>query len=151
MIGHSLGGALSLIMASAAPEKFKGVSLIAPFFDYNDPEKIRNLIPYAKLANIIAPTYSFKIPIPEKYKHNSHFFEDKLFKGEKICAHNVIISDSCLKRMNEEYIPKFSSPLLTIECGMDKQVSNKAIRSFYEKCKSIDKTIINYDEVDHNI
>lgn len=79
------------------------------------------------------------------------FFEDKLFKGEKICAHNVIISDSCLKRMNEEYIPKFSSPLLTIECGMDKQVSNKAIRSFYEKCKSIDKTIINYDEVEHNI
>ena len=38
LVGHSLGGALSIMMASTAPEQFKGVSLIAPFIDYHEPD-----------------------------------------------------------------------------------------------------------------
>ena len=41
--------------------------------------------------------------------------------------------------------------MLTIECGLDKIVSNKVIREFHEKCDSEDKTFIKYDDCTHNI
>ena len=115
------------MIASTAPDHFKGVSLIAPFIDYYEPERIRKFIPVARLLNIIMPTYQFNITIPNKPKHSRHFFNDKLCMSEKICAHNVMESDRFLKNLHEVYIPKFNSPLLTIECEYDKIVSNQEI------------------------
>ena len=99
----------------------------------------------ARILNLLIPTYTFGIPIPNKPDHSKHFFSDKLYLGEKICAHNVMLSDGVLKNLHEIYIPKFTSSLLTLECELDKNVSNPAIEKFHSGCKSEDKTIIRYN------
>ncbi len=124
LVGHSLGGALSIMMAATEPEQFKGVSLIAPLIEYYEPERIQKFIPIARILNKIMPTFKFGIPHPNKPKHSLHFFNDELCQSEKICAHNVMLSDRILKNLHDVYIPKFKSPLLTIECGFDRIVSN---------------------------
>ena len=109
-------------------------------------------MPMARILNMFFPTYKFTLPVNEHIRdHNEHFYADQISKSDKICAHNVMINESCLKRLHEVHVPKFTSPLLTIECGFDKAVSNKAIEKFHSECLSEDKTIIKYDEVSHEI
>jgi esterase/lipase len=105
----------------------------------------------ARILNWIVPTYTFGIPNPNKTNYRKHFFSDKLYLGEKICAHNVMLSNDVLKNLHEAYIPNFTSSLFTIKCELDKNVSNQAIEKFHSECKSEDKTIRNYNQVDHEI
>ena len=152
LVGHSLGGALSILLSTTAPETVQGVSLLAPYLGFYDPQAMAKILPVAKAVNWVMPKYKFKLSDKNAvFPHNEHFFNDPLCKSLQITAHNACLNDRLFKILHESYVPKFSHPLLTIECGQDKIVSNKAMREFHEKCGSVDKTLISYENCCHNI
>ena len=52
-----MGGFLSAALAVEAPEKFAGISLLVPFFDFYDDTAIQKALPMAKMLNMFMPAY----------------------------------------------------------------------------------------------
>jgi hypothetical protein len=130
----------------------KGVTLIAPYFDLHKPDGVKKHLPLARLINMVYPGYKIKIDKKDiVFPHNQHFFADPLSKSLTITVHNVLQNSLLLERLHSYYIPKFTHPLLLIECGLEKQVSNNAMREFYEQHVNDDKTILKYSDVGHDV
>jgi alpha-beta hydrolase superfamily lysophospholipase len=117
MVGHSLGGALSILVATSAPDTVKGVTLLAPFLGFHNPEALSKIMPIAKVVNWIRPTHKFKLnPEGNVFAYNEHFFNDKKCRSLQVSAQNAVLNETLLKKLHEKYIPRFQHPLLTIEC-----------------------------------
>ena len=57
LVGQSMGGFLSAALAVEAPEKFAGISLLVPLFDFYDDTAIQKALPMAKMLNMFMPAY----------------------------------------------------------------------------------------------
>ena len=57
LVGQSMGGFLTAALASEAPEKFAGISLLVPFFGLYDDKPIKGALPIAKMLNLFMPSY----------------------------------------------------------------------------------------------
>lgn len=61
MIGHSLGGALAVITATEVPEIYRGVTLVAPYFDLYDKKALSKFLPVARMIARVWPSFKFKL------------------------------------------------------------------------------------------
>jgi alpha-beta hydrolase superfamily lysophospholipase len=126
--------------------------MVAPYFDLHDPDAVKKHLPIARLINMVYPGYRIKIDKKGVvFPHNEHFFADPLSKSLSITVHNIIQNSLLLERLHSHYISKFKHPLLLIECGLEKQVSNKAMRAFYDNYNNDDKTLLTYSDVGHDV
>jgi acylglycerol lipase len=102
LVGHSLGGALSILVATSAPDTVKGVTLLAPFLGFHNPEALAKIMPVAKMVNLIYPTYKFKMSTENNvFGHNEHFFKDFRCRSLQISAHNACMNEVLLKKLHE--------------------------------------------------
>ena len=60
------------------------------------------------------------------------------------------MNSQLIETYNKVHASKFEYPLLMIECGQDKIVCNKAIREFFQNCKSTNKTFQSFEDVGHD-
>lgn len=95
MVSHSLGGLVSLKLASAFKNEYAGLSLIAPYLGLKDPNYYDKYKTGASLLNWAMPTRKIKAgsPYPDWLKH---FALDPLYQGQYITGHNLMYHDKIL-------------------------------------------------------
>lgn len=74
LVGHSLGGLLSASLCAAVPDRFAGMSLVAPFFGLSEIQQAQfdKLKPLAKVFNWVMPTKKMTFSsqeVPAWYAH----------------------------------------------------------------------------------
>ena len=82
LLGHSLGGGISMIASCGEPSLYKGMTMVAPFFDLykGQKEKFKKLKPLASLLNLVIPTWRipFNADPPQFMKH---WYDDPIDRG----------------------------------------------------------------------
>jgi alpha-beta hydrolase superfamily lysophospholipase len=80
LVSHSLGGLVSLKLASQCQNEYAGLGLIAPYLGLKDPSYYDKYKKAASVLNWVMPTYKIKAgsPYPDWLKH---FAEDPLYQG----------------------------------------------------------------------
>ena len=153
LVGHSLGGLISLMLSTQAPERFQGMTLYAPFMKlgFEQQQQFNKLKPYAKILNMIAPTWKLPFSSKEMPSHLQHWRDDPRDKGAQICAQNVIATDKAIMRLHKEILPNVNTPFLLITGGRDTVICNETIQRFYDQSTVVDKDMIDYADADHAI
>ena len=90
LIGHSLGGALSIVMAAERPDLFAGMSLLTPFIQMAPKQKeaFDSMKPIAKLFGYFAPTYRLNVKSPDSDSKRwlEHWRADPMDQEGKACV-----------------------------------------------------------------
>ena len=90
LVGHSLGGSLSILYAKSYPYKIKKVVLISPFVTFKQFSRlsyfgVKYVVPYVLTRKIISPIFKlFKISFDYSYNHKLDKEVIKRIKRERV-------------------------------------------------------------------
>ncbi|KAH9508162.1 hypothetical protein Btru_054903, partial [Bulinus truncatus] len=144
IIGHSMGGAVSILAAMERPEYFTGVVLIAPCVtpeqDTVGPVKIflgkiiAKIAPYFPVLWLNDEDISRDKAICQKYKDDPLNYHGGMKAKWGLCF---------LKALQEieSKLPEVKWPFLVLHGDHDQIVNYKGSHSLYQKASSLDKTI----------
>lgn len=95
MIGHSLGGAISICMAAERPDLFAGMTLLTPFIQMAPKQKeaLDSMKLVAKLLSYFAPTYQLNVsnrPNKDTPRWLEHWRADPMEQTGKACVKSIL-------------------------------------------------------------
>ena len=116
-----------MLVASQEPDLFTGMTMVAPFFRLASGPQIMfdNLMPFAKVANKMAPTYKLSVQKPKNKPWLNHWVDDPLIESYNVSPHNLVQMTETTEIILSEFLPKVRTPFLMINAGQDTIVSAK--------------------------
>jgi alpha-beta hydrolase superfamily lysophospholipase len=117
LVGHSMGGTISLVMSALHREKFAGMTLLCPYLSLKDQYIVDAVMPVMRAANKVMPTRSFE---PPKFlvkafvlPHYRHFYDDPVYESSDK-PHNFVVGATEMQKVRDVFLPKVDTPFLTI-------------------------------------
>lgn len=153
MMGHSMGGFITLLYGITYPNKLSGQVLSGAASYYNEEVKgFKGL--FMKLANRIKPDLYIKNDLSSKLSRDQDVV--KRYRKDKLCFdkatagfyYQFLVSgtDYLVKKL-----PKYEYSCLILHGGSDKIIPKEASVNLYESIGSVDKSIKIYPELYHEI
>ncbi len=154
MLGHSMGGLISVRYSAEFPEKLKGVVATGPAIGIN-ADVSKGLVIAAKLLAKISPKKTIKQTIdPSILTHDKEISEayanDPLVFKEttvKLGAELFRAADETKKK----YANKIAVPIFLLIGSEDKLADPSSVEEFYNKLQISDKAFKKYDGFYHEI
>uniref|UniRef100_A0A2C9L765 Serine aminopeptidase S33 domain-containing protein n=1 Tax=Biomphalaria glabrata TaxID=6526 RepID=A0A2C9L765_BIOGL len=144
IIGHSMGGAVSILAAMDRPEYFTGVVLIAPCVtpeqDTVGPVKIflgklvAKIVPHCPVLWLNDEDVSRDKAICQKYKDDPLNYHGGMKAKWGVCLLEAL-------QEIESKLPEVKWPFYVLHGDHDKMVNSKGSQALHEKATSVDKTM----------
>ena len=153
LLGHSMGGALSVMLALKRPELIRGILLFAPAIGI-DPNFEPFLQKLVRCLNSCCPGIGTQ-KIDQKLASNNPYYPGYFadcpdYYSEKVNARTFVAMMDGMKNL-QLVSENVTTPLIILQGGQDKITSHVIANEFYKKCKSIDKEYVFYEEMYHTI
>ncbi|XP_055473386.1 monoglyceride lipase isoform X3 [Psammomys obesus] len=152
LLGHSMGGAISILAAAERPTHFSGMVLISPLVLAN-PESASTLkVLAAKVLNLVLPNMSLgRIDSSVLSRNKSEvdqYDSDPLIcrAGVKVCFGIQLMN--AVSRV-ERAMPKLTLPFLLLQGSADRLCDSKGAYLLMESSRSQDKTLKMYEGAYH--
>ncbi|XP_031238369.1 monoglyceride lipase isoform X3 [Mastomys coucha] len=152
LLGHSMGGAISILVAAERPTYFSGMVLISPLVLAN-PESASTLkVLAAKLLNFVLPNLSLgRIDSSVLSRNKSEvdlYDSDPLVcrAGLKVCFGIQLLN--AVSRV-ERAMPRLTLPFLLLQGSADRLCDSKGAYLLMESSRSQDKTLKMYEGAYH--
>lgn len=152
LLGHSMGGAISILAAAERPTYFSGMVLISPLVLAN-PESASTLkVLAAKLLNFVLPNMSLgRIDSSVLSRNKSEvdlYNSDPLIcrAGVKVCFGIQLLN--AVSRV-ERAMPRLTLPFLLLQGSADRLCDSKGAYLLMESSRSQDKTLKMYEGAYH--
>ncbi|CAI5767382.1 Hypothetical predicted protein [Podarcis lilfordi] len=152
LLGHSMGGAISILTAFERPNDFSGMVLISPLVvaspDVATPIKVFA----AKILNLVLPNLSLGSIDPNVISRNKK--EVDSYTTDPLIYHGGMKVSFVIQLLNaiakiERALPKLTLPLLVLHGSPDKLCDIKGSYLLMDTAPSQDKTLKVYDEAYH--
>ncbi|XP_068454519.1 monoglyceride lipase [Clinocottus analis] len=144
IVGHSMGGAISILTACERPSDFAGVVLIAPMVQMNPESATPFKVFVAKVLNHMVPSLTLG-SIDSKYisrdaKQVESYDTDELnFHGGMRVSFGIQLMGAAARI--EKEIPSISWPFLLLHGDEDKLCDIRGSQMMYENAPSSDKKL----------
>jgi len=158
LVGHSMGGLLSMFCLIQRKELFKGFVAISPLVSINP----KRATPTNKFLAKQLQRYFPRFTLPSFMDNNddSHITRNKKFvekiKNDSLRYHRgpkarmgYILIKSCEKL--QKNMSKIKTPILILQGKEDKLVEPSGAKILYQNVSSMDKEYVLYDEAYHNL
>lgn len=152
LLGHSMGGAISILVAAERPTYFSGMVLISPLVLAN-PESASTLkVLAAKLLNFVLPNMTLgRIDSSVLSRNKSEvdlYNSDPLVcrAGLKVCFGIQLLN--AVSRV-ERAMPRLTLPFLLLQGSADRLCDSKGAYLLMESSRSQDKTLKMYEGAYH--
>uniref|UniRef100_A0A3P8SYK3 Monoglyceride lipase n=1 Tax=Amphiprion percula TaxID=161767 RepID=A0A3P8SYK3_AMPPE len=148
IVGHSMGGAISVLTACERPEDFSGVVLIAPMVQMS-PESVTPFKVFmAKLLNHMLPSLPLgaidsKWISRDKKQVEAYDSDELIFRGGVRVSFGMQMM-AAVARIERE-IPSISWPFLLLHGDQDKLCDIRGSKTMFENASSSDKKIKVYE------
>ncbi|XP_005937918.1 monoglyceride lipase [Haplochromis burtoni] len=148
IVGHSMGGAISILTACERPGDFVGVVLIAPLVQMNPESATPFKVFMAKLLNHMLPSLTMgsiesKWLSRDKRQVEAYDADELNYHGGMRVSFGMQLM-AAVERMQRE-IPSISWPFLLLHGDADKLCDIRGSRMMYDNSLSTDKKIKIYE------
>ncbi|KAM8930815.1 monoglyceride lipase [Pelodytes ibericus] len=150
--GHSMGGAISILMVSERPADFSGVILISPLVLPN-PESVSSFKVFAaKILNHVLPNFSLGSIDPNFVSRNKK--EVETYMTDPLVYHGGMKVSFAVQLLNatsrvERALPQFKFPVLLLHGTADKLCDIRGSQLMMDTVPSEDKTLKVYEDAFH--
>ncbi|RUS71858.1 hypothetical protein EGW08_020380 [Elysia chlorotica] len=154
ILGHSMGGAITIIAALDRPDYFKGVVLIGPVVTDDQEEVgpvlafvgkiIARIFPQCPIISLDTKYISRDPKVVEAYKNDKLNYHGRCKAKWAVCINKAMIEI-------ESKLHTIKWPFLTIHGECDGLVMCVASKKLYEKAASEDKTLTIYPDAYHQL
>ncbi|KAL7399664.1 hypothetical protein ABVT39_028275 [Epinephelus coioides] len=148
IVGHSMGGAISILTACERPSDFAGVALIAPMVQMNPDSATPFKVFLAKVLNHMLPRLTLgsidsKWVSRDKKQVEAYDTDELNFHGGMRVSFGMQLMGAAARI--EKEIPSISWPFLLLHGDADKLCDIRGSKMMYENAPSSDKKIKIYD------
>ncbi|XP_019360487.1 PREDICTED: monoglyceride lipase isoform X2 [Gavialis gangeticus] len=152
ILGHSMGGAISILTASERPNDFSGMVLISPLVVASPEAATPIKVFAAKVLNFVLPNLSLGSIDPNVVSRNKKEVES--YTSDPLVHHGGMKVSFVIQLMNaiariERALPKLTLPILVLHGSPDKLCDIKGSYLLMDTVLSQDKTLKVYDEAYH--
>ncbi|XP_034962352.1 monoglyceride lipase isoform X1 [Zootoca vivipara] len=152
LLGHSMGGAISILTACERPNDFSGMVLISPLVVANPDVATPIKVFAAKILNLVLPNLSLGSIDPNVVSRNKK--EVDSYTTDPLVYHGGMKVSFVIQLLNaiakiERSLPKLTLPLLVLHGSPDKLCDIKGSYLLMDTAPSQDKTLKVYDEAYH--
>ncbi|KAL2103867.1 hypothetical protein ACEWY4_000735 [Coilia grayii] len=152
ILGHSMGGAISILTACERPQDFAGVALIAPMVQMNPESATPFKVFLAKMLNHMMPNLSLG-SIQSKWvsrdpKQVEAYDSDELnYHGGMRVSFGMQLMEAANRIQRS--IPDIAWPFLLLHGDADKLCDIRGSQLMFDQAKSSDKTLKIYEGAYH--
>ncbi|KAM9325350.1 monoglyceride lipase [Gastrophryne carolinensis] len=152
--GHSMGGAISILMASERPTEFSGLILISPLVLPNPESASSFKVFAAKILNHVLPNFSLGSIDPNYLSRNKK--EVDCYVADPLVHHGGLKVSFGVQLLNatarvEKALPHFNLPLLLFHGTSDKLCDFRGSQVMMDTVPSEDKTLKVYENAFHTL
>lgn len=152
ILGHSMGGAISILTASERPGDFSGMLLISPLVVASPEVATPIKVFAAKVLNLVLPNLSLGSIDPSAVSRNKKEMES--YTSDPLVYHGGMKVSFVIQLMNaitriERALPKLTLPILVLHGSSDKLCDIKGSYLLMDTVQSQDKTLKVYEEAYH--
>ncbi|MCJ8734805.1 hypothetical protein PDJAM_G00239570 [Pangasius djambal] len=152
ILGHSMGGAISILTACERPQDFAGMVLIAPMIQMNPESATPFKVFIAKVLNHMAPSLSVGSIDPKLISRDPKQVQS--YESDELVYHGGLRISFGMQLMAassriETELPNISWPFLLLHGTADKLCDIRGSHLMYNQAKSTDKKIKVYDGAYH--
>ncbi|XP_069062357.1 monoglyceride lipase [Pleurodeles waltl] len=152
ILGHSMGGAISILTASERLSDFSGMVLISPLVLPNPETASTFKVFAAKVLNHVLPNFSLGSIDPNCISRNKK--EVDLYTNDPLVHHGGMTVRFGMHMLNattrvEKALPQFTLPFLLLHGTEDKLCDIRGSHAMIEKSPSQDKTLKVYEDSLH--
>ncbi|XP_051509227.1 monoglyceride lipase isoform X1 [Myxocyprinus asiaticus] len=152
IIGHSMGGAISILTACERPQDFAGVVLIAPLVQMNPESATPFKIFLTKILNRLAPKLSLgsiesKLVSRDPKQVEAYETDELNYHGGLRISFGMQLMDA-VARIERE-IPNITWPFFILHGDEDKLCDIRGSHLMYNEAKSTDKKLKVYEGAYH--
>uniref|UniRef100_A0A669P1J0 Monoglyceride lipase n=1 Tax=Phasianus colchicus TaxID=9054 RepID=A0A669P1J0_PHACC len=152
ILGHSMGGAISILTASERPSDFSGMLLISPLVVASPEVATPIKVFAAKVLNLVLPNLSLGSIDPNAISRNKKEMES--YTSDPLVYHGGMKVSFVIQLMNaitriERALPKLTLPILVLHGSSDKLCDIKGSYLLMDTVQSQDKTLKVYEEAYH--
>lgn len=154
LVGHSMGGLISLFTVFKAESLFKGMVLMGPLLIVDPSMATPTKKWIAKVVQGIAPSFALG-GIEKKYLSRDQNFvaqmdQDQLnWHGGFKARQSWVTLQACDYAQNN--LPNINLPILVLQGGKDKLVVAKGAQMIFDNVSSTDKELKYYEDAFHNL
>jgi len=154
MIGHSMGGLISLLYVMTHPDTVKGLVLSSPWVG-TDTELTPFLRFMAPVVSAIYPSFQMKLKAEGPSTSTKNQQIAAAVRADPLVA-NVATARWFVDGLRNhgrvfELAPTFTHPILVLQAGEELVVNAPATRALFEKLASVRKTYKEYPDKYHEI
>ncbi|KAM4721006.1 monoglyceride lipase isoform 1-T2 [Rhinophrynus dorsalis] len=148
MCGHSMGGAIAILIADERPADFSGLILISPLVLPNPESATSFKVFAAKILNHVLPNFSLGCIDPNSVSRNKKEVES--YVSDPLVYHGGMKVSFAVQLLNatsrvEKALPQFKLPLLLFHGTADKLCDIRGSHVMMETVLSDDKTLKVYE------
>uniref|UniRef100_A0A674GS10 Monoglyceride lipase n=1 Tax=Taeniopygia guttata TaxID=59729 RepID=A0A674GS10_TAEGU len=152
ILGHSMGGAISILTASERPSEFSGMLLISPLVVASPEVATPIKVFAAKVLNFVLPNLSLGSIDPNAISRNKKEMES--YTSDPLVYHGGMKVSFVIQLMNaiariERALPKLTLPILVLHGSSDKLCDIRGSYFLMDTVQSQDKTLKVYEEAYH--
>lgn len=152
LLGHSMGGAISILTAAERPGQFAGMVLISPLVIANPESATTFKVLAAKVLNFVMPNMSLG-PIDSNMLSRNKAEVD-IYNADPLICHaglKVCFGIQLLNAVSrvERAMPRLTLPFLLLQGSADRLCDSKGAYLLMESAKSQDKTLKIYEGAYH--
>ncbi|XP_015203420.1 monoglyceride lipase isoform X2 [Lepisosteus oculatus] len=152
IVGHSMGGAISILTACERPNDFAGLVLISPMVQMNPESATPVKVFIAKLLYHLVPNLSLG-SIDSKWISRDQK-QVEAYDSDALNNHGGVRISFGMQLMNaatkiEKALPNIAWPFLLLHGDADKLCDIKGSQVMYEKAQSLDKKLKVYNGAYH--
>ncbi|XP_027556697.1 monoglyceride lipase isoform X2 [Neopelma chrysocephalum] len=152
ILGHSMGGAISILTASERPSEFSGMLLISPLVVASPEVATPIKVFAAKVLNFVLPNLSLGSIDPNAISRNKKEMES--YTSDPLVYHGGMKVSFVIQLMNaiariERALPKLTLPILVLHGSSDKLCDIRGSYLLMDTVQSQDKTLKVYEEAYH--
>lgn len=152
ILGHSMGGAISILTACERPNDFTGVVLIGPMIQLNSESATPFKVCMAKVANYMLPSLNLG-PIESKWISRDKT-QVEAYENDELIYHGGMRVSFAVQLMGatariKKEIPSINWPFLILHGDADKLCDIGGSEMMYENAQSLDKKLKIYEGAYH--
>ncbi|XP_008826783.1 monoglyceride lipase isoform X1 [Nannospalax galili] len=152
LLGHSMGGAISILAAAERPAHFAGMVLISPLVVANPESATTFKVLAAKVLNLVLPNMSLG-PIDSSVLSRNKSEVDLYDSDPLICRAGVKVCFG-IQLLNavsrvERAMPRLTLPFLLLQGSADRLCDSKGAYLLMDSSQSQDKTLKIYEGAYH--
>ncbi|XP_068550624.1 monoglyceride lipase isoform X1 [Anas acuta] len=152
ILGHSMGGAISILTASERLGDFSGMVLISPLVVASPEVATPIKVFAAKVLNLVLPNLSLGSIDPNAVSRNKKEMES--YTSDPLVYHGGMKVSFVIQLMNaiariERALPKLTLPILVLHGSSDKLCDIRGSHLLMDTVQSQDKTLKVYEEAYH--